>query len=100
MIRSPPVKQTEHQTKAKYGREAMREILEQMTVRRQMREKIYVELAKLYEHYYRNPQRALRYADLASKYIPPAEKDALDRRRRRLMNKLEKQHGGKFNGIL
>ena len=79
---------------------AMQLLLEQMALRRQMRDKIYVELAKLHEHHHKNCRRALRYADLAAKYIPPAEKDALDRRRQRLMNKLKKQHGGNFNGNL
>lgn len=72
--------------------EAMREILEQMTVRRQMREKIYVELSKLYEHHYKNPQRALRYADLAARYIEPGEMEALHKRRKRLQNKIESDH--------
>lgn len=71
--------------------EAMREILEQMTVRRQMREKIYVELSKLYEHHYKNPQRALRYADLAARYIEPGEVQALQRRRERLRTKIERE---------
>lgn len=71
--------------------EAMREILEQMTVRRQNRERIYVELSKLYEHYYKNPQRALRYADLAARYIEPAEADALKKRRERLRAKMERE---------
>lgn len=79
---------------------AMQQILEQMALRRQMRERIYVELSKLYEHHYRNARRALRYADLAAKYVPAAEKEALNRRRMRLKNKVEKEHGRKINGIL
>lgn len=71
--------------------EAMREILEQMTVRRQNREKIYVELSKLYEHHYKNLQRALRYADLAARYIEPAEAEALKKRRERLRTKIERE---------
>lgn len=74
--------------------EAMRMILEQMALRRQLREKIYVELAKLYEHRYKNPRRALRYADLAASYIPPAEMEALERRRNRLKMKLQRQKTG------
>lgn len=71
--------------------EAMREILEQMAMRRQMREQIYIELAKLYEHQYGNPRRALRYADLAARYIPAAELENLNHRRRRLKCKIEKE---------
>lgn len=71
--------------------EAMREILEQMTVRRQNREKIYVELSKIYEHHYKNPQRALRYADLAARYIGPEEIEALKKRRERLRLKIERE---------
>ena len=77
--------------------EAMREILEQMTVRRQMRGKIYVELAKLYEHHYKNPQRALRYADLAVRYASAEEQQALQKRRDRLRGKIEKQSGRKIH---
>jgi len=81
--------------------EAMREILEQMTMRRQMREKIYVELAKLYEHHYKNPQRALRYADLAARYIEPSEAEALQKRRERLRIKIERDRRRKdVYGIL
>lgn len=79
--------------------EGMREILEQMAVRRQMREKIYVELSKLHEHHYKNPQRALRYADLAARYTEPGETDALFRRRERLRAKIEKDRRRKDNGI-
>lgn len=71
--------------------EAMREILERMAVRRQLREKIYVELAKLYEHSYKNPRRALRYADLAARYGTAEELPALDRRRARLRAKIERE---------
>ena len=77
--------------------EAMRSILEQMTLRRQYRERIYVELAKLYEHQFKNPQRALRYADLAARYIPAAEREALQKRRSRLKSKIEKQSGRKIH---
>lgn len=81
--------------------EAMREILEQMAVRRQLREKIYVELSKLYEHHYKNPQRALRYADLAVRNIEPEEVQALKKRRERLQNKLEQERRRKHSyGIL
>ena len=77
--------------------EAMREILEQMAMRRQLRDRIYVELAKLYEHRYRNPRRALRYADLAARYVDAGELAALNRRRERLREKIERegknQHG-------
>lgn len=69
--------------------EAMRGILERMALRRQMREKIYIELAKLYEHGYRRPRRALRYADLAAHYLPPEEMEALNHRRQRLRRKIE-----------
>ena len=80
--------------------EAMRAILEQMAVRRQCRDKIYVELSKLHEHHCKNLQRALRYADLAARYIDPKELEALNRRRQRLRAKLEKEHGRKkTNGL-
>ena len=69
----------------------MREILERMANRRQCRERIYVELSKLYEHHYRNPQRALRYADLAARYVPPEERENLERRRARLRRKMERK---------
>lgn len=71
--------------------ETMRETLERMATRRQARDRVYVELAKLYEHQYGNYRRALRYADLAAKYIPPEETDALNRRRQRLEQKIRKQ---------
>lgn len=71
--------------------EAMRQILEQMTVRRQLREKVYVELSKLYEHHYKNLRRALRYADLAARYIEPGEAEALEKRRNRLRGKIERE---------
>ena len=71
--------------------EAMREILERMANRRQCREKIYVELSKLYEHRYKNPQRALRYAELAARYVPPEEKEDLERRRQRLRRKIGRE---------
>lgn len=77
--------------------EAMQAILEQMALRRQMRDKIYVELSKLQEHHYKNLQRALRYADLAARYIRPEETEALQKRRNRLRNKLEKERGRKNN---
>ena len=81
--------------------EAMRQILEQMALRRQLRDKIYVELSKLYEHRYRNYRRALRYADLAARYVEPGEMEALNRRRDRLRAKLEKENGRKSgHGIL
>lgn len=73
--------------------EGMREVLEQMALRRQFREKVYVELAKLYEYRYKNFRRALRYADLAARYIPSGEMEELNRRRDRLRSKIEKQTG-------
>ena len=75
--------------------EAMRQILEQMALRRQLRDKIYVELSKLYEHRYKNNRRALRYADLAARYVEPGEMEALNRRRERLRARLDKQDGRK-----
>ena len=80
--------------------ELMQSILEQMAMRRQMRDKIYVELSKLHEHHHKNFRRALRYADLAAKYVPSTEIENLNRRRTRLKNKLDKECGRKFNGIL
>lgn len=71
--------------------EAMRSILEQMAVRRQCRDKIYVELSKLYEHRYKSPRRALRYADLAAHYASPNDLPDIDRRRQRLQNKLSRK---------
>jgi len=73
----------------------MQQILEQMAVRRQCRDKIYVELSKLHEHHFRNFQRALRYADLAARYVDAKEMDALNRRRERLRDKLDKESGRK-----
>ena len=61
-----------------------------MAVRRQCREKIYVELSKLWEHQYRNYARALRYAELAARYVEAKELDALNKRRDRLRTKMEK----------
>ena len=75
--------------------EAMRQILEQMALRRQLRDRIYVELSKLYEHRCKNYRRALRYADLAARYVEPGEMEALNRRRDRLRAKLEKENGRK-----
>lgn len=80
--------------------EGMRAVLEQMAVRRQCREKIYVELAKLYEHHYRSMQRALRYAELAARYVDAKELDALNKRRQRLRSKVEKEIGRKKNNGL
>ena len=73
--------------------EAMREILEQMALRRQMRGEIYIELAKLYEHRYKNYRRALRYADIAAKYASEKDMDALKKRRERLKGKIQKEIG-------
>lgn len=75
--------------------EGMRAVLEQMALRRQCRDRIYVELSKLYEHRCRDYRRALRYADLAARYIPVQEMDDLERRRSRLRGKIEKQSGRK-----
>ena len=71
--------------------EAMREILEQMAGRRQLRNRIYVELSKLYEHHYKNPRRALRYAELAVRYVDAPDAEALSRRRERLCKKIERE---------
>lgn len=71
--------------------EGMRACLEQMALRRQMREKIYVELAKLYEHQYKNPRRALRYADLAARYVGAQDAEALNRRRDRLRARIQRE---------
>lgn len=79
--------------------EAMRECLEQMALRRQMRDRIYIELAKLYEHRYKNPRRALRYAELAAKYAPPEQLDQIRERRARLLRKLQNQNGGNKHGL-
>lgn len=78
--------------------DAMREILEQMANRRQCRNRVYVELSKLYEHKYRNPRRALRYADLAAKYVLPDQRRELQKRRERLMKRV-KETGGGQNGL-
>ena len=78
---------------------AMREILEQMANRRQCRDRIYVELAKLYEHRMKNPRRALRYAELAAKYIPESEEKNLAARRTRLQKKIESEKGGRTDGL-
>lgn len=79
--------------------EAMRECLEQMALRRQMRDRIYVELAKLYEHRYKNPRRALRYAELAAKYAPPEQMEQIRERRARLLRKIQTQNGGNKHGL-
>ena len=71
--------------------EAMRSILEQMAGRRQLRERVYVELSKLYEHHYKNPRRALRYAELAARYVNASEAEALRRRRERLCKRIERE---------
>lgn len=68
--------------------QGMERILEQMALRRQLREKIYIELSKIYEHRRKNPRRALRYADLAARYIPEEELPELNRRRERLRRKI------------
>jgi len=73
--------------------EEMREILERMALRRQMRGEIYVELAKLYEHRYKNYRRALRYADIAARYACERDMDALNKRKKRLEEKIEKESG-------
>ena len=78
----------------------MQEILEQMALRRQMRDKIYVELSKLHEHHHKNYRRALRYADLAAKYVPASELEGLTKRRKRLQTKIQNQSGRKCNGTL
>lgn len=75
--------------------EEMREILERMALRQQMRGEIYIELAKLYEHRYKKYARALRYADLAAKYAPEREREAIRKRRLRLKMKLDKEIGRK-----
>lgn len=75
--------------------EEMREILERMALRRQMRGEVYVELAKLYEHRYKNYQRALRYADIAVRYASETDMEALNKRRLRLKTKLDKKIGRK-----
>ena len=80
--------------------EEMREILEKMALRRQMRGEIYIELTKLYEHRYKNYRRALRYADMADKYVPAKDMEALKKRRNRLKEKIDKESGRKNkNGI-
>ncbi len=79
--------------------DAMRECLEQMAVRRQLRDRIYIELAKLYEHKYNNPRRALRYADLAAKYAAPDQAEQINKRRARLMRKILNKNGGNEHGI-
>ena len=71
--------------------QAMERILEQMALRRQMRDRIYVELSKLYEHVKKNPRRALRYADLAARYVPMEQISDLNRRRARLNRKIERR---------
>ena len=75
--------------------EGMRALLEQMALRRQNRERIYVELAKLYEHRYKDARRALRYADLAARYVPADAREDLEKRRSRLRQKIAKQPSGR-----
>ncbi len=79
--------------------QAMEQILERMALRRQMREKIYVELSKFYEHRRNEPRRALRYADLAARYVDPEELPDLDRRRERLRRKIESRKEQRIHGI-
>ena len=61
----------------------------------------YVELAKLYEHRVREPREALRLTEAALALAPEAEKDALERRRVRLLARIaarEKRENVKNNG--
>ena len=61
----------------------------------------YVELAKLYEHRVREPREALRLTEAALALAPDAEKDALERRRVRLLARIaarEKRENVKNNG--
>lgn len=80
--------------------EAMRIVLEQMLLRRQLPVETNVELSKLYEHHYKNPQRALRYAESAQKYASPEDAEALNHRCKRLKNKIKTETGRKKeNGL-
>lgn len=80
--------------------EAMRIVLEQMLLRRQMPAETNVELSKLYEHHYKNPQRALRYAEAAQKYASTEDMEALNHRCTRLRNKIKAENGRKKeNGL-
>lgn len=51
----------------------------------------YVELAKLYEHARRDPQSALKWTEQALLLASDEEKNDLEKRRRRLMNRLSQQ---------
>ena len=63
------------------------QVLRQMLQRRQMPGKACVALAKLYEHRIRDYRTALEYTEMARRY-PDAEDD-LDRRARRLQDRME-----------
>ncbi|MBQ8953226.1 MAG: hypothetical protein IJ048_03850, partial [Clostridia bacterium] len=61
----------------------------------------YVELAKLYEHHVREPREALRLTEAALAMAPDEERDALERRRARLLARLaarERRENAKSNG--
>ena len=82
----------------------MERVLLQMLKRGQMKQRVCVELAKLYEHRRGDVPRALRYAQQAlDGCIDQEERDAVNRRIGRLNRKLltaAVKNGGNNNGIL
>lgn len=68
---------------------AMQALLEQMLARRQMPEKVQIELAKLYEHQYKEIRTALYYAQAAREICDATSEQEIDRRIARLKRKLE-----------
>lgn len=70
--------------------EAMRAVLEQMLSRGQMPCAVHTEMAKLYEHHLKKPERALEHAREARKICTSDEAEALDKRIVRLEKKLNR----------
>ena len=70
--------------------EGMRQVLEQMLIRRQMPGCACTALAKLYEHQLRDYARALDYARQAGRYPDGEDAQALARRMERLESKIRK----------
>lgn len=70
--------------------EGMRQVLEQMLVRRQMPGCACIALAKLYEHQLRDYAKALDYARQAGRYPDGEDALALSRRMERLESKIRK----------
>ena len=70
--------------------EGMREVLEQMLMRRQMPGRVCVELSKLHEHRLHDYQKALEYVRRAEAYPDAEAPEMLAKRRCRIIDKMEK----------